>query len=230
MAAPATAVPKPDLSVKDAHGNPSSTIPLEIKASTTVSVVGLPDGAKLSAGADSGPGTWTLQPTDLNGLALTLPPGYSGDLTLQVIAKDTAGATSQKALAVQIGPAEFTPGTTIQKVWVFLFLLVFGFLILWLWFDQVGSVQHLASAEVSVPWDRPAGIVLKSGPPTFRYDPDSKKLLFRGLMDANQKDELVKLVPSGGTDAQAAAAGYQGAIDQLAYLSNNRRDYFILKI
>src|SRR5262249_49878689 len=102
MAAPTTALPKPDLSVKDAHGNPSSTIPLEIKASTTVSVVGLPDGAKLSAGANSGPGSWTLQPTDLNGLALTVPPGYSGDLTLQVIAKDATGAISQKALAVQI--------------------------------------------------------------------------------------------------------------------------------
>jgi hypothetical protein len=232
MAAPTSAVPKPpDLSVKDARGNPLSTIPLEIKAKTTVSVVGLPDGAKLSAGANSGPGTWTLQPTDLDGLALTPPPGYSGDLTLQVIAKDTTGATVQKALAVQIGPPEFTPGTTYQKLGVFAFLLVFGFLMLWLWFDQVGRVQGLASAEVSAPWDQPAGVVLTSGPPAFRYDRDSKKLLFRGLMDATQKDALVKLVPSG-KDAQgtAAAAGYQEAIDQLAYLSNNRHDYFIWKI
>jgi hypothetical protein len=231
MAASTPAVPKPDLAVKDARGNPSSTIPLEIKASTTVFVSGLPDQAKLSAGANSGPGTWTLQPTDLNDLTLTLPPGYGGDLTLQVIAKDASGVTSQKALAVQIGPAEFTPGTAGQKLMVFSFLLLAAILVLWIWFSKVGSVQGVARFEVSAPWTQPTGVVLKSGPPSFRYDPDSKKLLFRGLMDATQKEELVKLVPSEGTDAQKnAAVSYQGAIDQLAYDANAHRDSFILKI
>jgi hypothetical protein len=231
MAVAIPVVPKPDLSVKDARGNPSSTIPLDIKASTTVFVSGLPEEAKLSGGTKSGPGTWTLQPTDLNDLTLTLPPGYSTHLTLQVIAKDDSGATTQKVLAVQIGPAEFTPGTTSEKRWVFSFLLVAAILVLSFWFWQVRGVQGLASAEVSVPWDRPIGVALKPGPPSFRYDSDSKKLFFRGLMDATQKEELVKLVPSGGADSQTAgAASYQGAIDQLAYVSDNHLDSFILRI
>ncbi len=234
MAAVTPAASKPDLDVKDARGNPSSTIPLDIKASTntTVFVSGLPEDAKLSAGAKSDPGTWKLQSTDLNNLTLTLPPGYSGDLTLQVIAQDSSGASAHKVLAVQIGPAEFTPGTTPQKIGVFCFLLPAAILVLSIWFWQVSSVQGFANAEVSVPWDRPTGVVLKSGPPSFRYDSDSKKLVFRGLMDATQKEELVKLVPSGGTDAQATAgaASYQGAVDQLAYASNKPRDDFILRI
>jgi hypothetical protein len=228
------AVPqKPDLSVKDARGNPSSTIPLDIMAGTTVFVSGLPEEAKLSAGAKSGLGTWTLQPTDLSDLTLTLPPGYSGDLTLQIIAQDaSSGATAQKVLAVQIGPTEFTPGTTGEKAGVFCFLLLAAILLLCLWFWQVSDVQGLASAEVSVPWDRPTGVVLKSGPPSFRYDANSKKLVFRGLMDASQKEDLVKLVQSGGADAPATAAtaSYEGAVDQLAYLSNNRRDSFIFRV
>lgn len=231
------AKPTLSLSVKDARGNPSSTIPLEIDANAsalplTVFVSGIPDGAKLSAGANSGPGTWTVQSNDLAGLTLTLPPDHSGDSTLQVIAKDATGATAQKALAVQIGPKDFTPGTTSEKVWVLIFLLLAAVLVLSLWFWLVSCVQRLANAEVCAPWNRPAGVVLKSGPPSFRYDSDSKKLLYRGLMDATQKEELVKLlVPSGGTDAATdAAAGYQGAIDQLAYQSNTRRDIFILRI
>jgi hypothetical protein len=232
MAAPA-AVAKPALTVKDARGNPSSTISLEIQTTVPVIISGLPDEAKLSAGSSAGNGTWTLQPADLSNLALTLSPGFSGDLTLQVIAKDPAtGSTTQKALAVQIGPAEFTPGTTTEKIVVFIFLLLAAILVLSVWFMQVRSVQGLASAEVKVSWVKPDNFFLKSGPPSFRYDPDKKMLLFRGLMDPTRKDELVKLAPSENQDqsAKAATAKYQEAIDQLAYYSNNQRDSFILRV
>jgi hypothetical protein len=232
---PATA--KPSLSVKDARGNPSSTIPLSVEASSsalpmTVFVSGIPDGAKLSAGINSGQGIWTLQQNELAGLTMTLAPGSTGDFTLQVIAKDNAGVATQKSLAVQIGPTEFTPGTTYQKVGVLVFLLVAATLVLWLWFGGVSRVQAVANAEVGVPWLKPEGVVLKSGPPSFRYDPNSKQLLYRGLMDATQKEELVKLVASGGTEPQATAGSisFQGAIDQLAYRSNDQRNAFMLSI
>jgi hypothetical protein len=237
MATGATATAfEPTLSVKDARGNPASTIPLEIDANAssqplTVIVAGLPEGAKLSGGSSSGPGTWTVQQKELPGLALTLPPGYSKNLTLQVTAKDANGITAQQALAVHLGPRDFTPGTTGEKIIVFFFLLGTAISVLSLWFWQVRQVQNVANAEVSVSWDRPAGLTLRSGPPSFRYDAESKKLLFRGFMDPTQKDELVKLATSGGSDAQAtAAASYQGAIDQLAYVANNHHDIFMLRI
>jgi hypothetical protein len=223
---------KLSLTVKDTSGVPSSTIPLEIdaKAATSVIVTGLPAGAKLSAGTSSAPGTWTLQPNDLTGLTLTLPSGYRKEAILQVIAQDATGST-QEPLAVQLGPPDFTPGTTSQKLVVFIFLLLIASLVLGVWFSQVGRVQSVASNEVSVAWTKPDELFLKPGPPSFRYDPDKKKLFYRGLMDASQKEALVKLVPNG-TDEQTTkdANSYLGAIDQLAYASNDKRDDFIFKI
>ena len=241
MAAPAPVV-QPTLSVKDVSGNPSASIPLSIQAepaaaALTVSIIGLPDGATLSKGRTTGPGTWQVASTEVAGLTLTLPAGTGGDLTLQVIANDGTNPPVQKPLTVKVVPPDFTPGTTRQKVWVFCFLLAAAFLMLWIWFWRVGDVQTVANNETQVAYAKPDELVVKSGPPSFRYD--AKKLYYRGLMDAQQKEELVKLVDSQAkstADAAAAAkyqasvASYQAAIDELAYDSNKDHPNFILKI
>ena len=51
-----------------------------------VVVHGLPEGARLSAGVESGDGSWLLSPRDLPGLAMTLPPERAADLAFEVTA------------------------------------------------------------------------------------------------------------------------------------------------
>jgi hypothetical protein len=51
-----------------------------------VLVRGLPQAASLSAGVASGDGSWLLSPRSLAGLSLTVPPGLTVDLRLEVVA------------------------------------------------------------------------------------------------------------------------------------------------
>jgi hypothetical protein len=51
-----------------------------------VVVRGLPKGARLSAGVESGDGSWLLTPSDLPGLSMTSPPEGASDLALEVAA------------------------------------------------------------------------------------------------------------------------------------------------
>jgi hypothetical protein len=69
----------------------------------------LPAGAALSAGAACDDGTWLLSPRDLGGLCLTPPPGWSGELTLEVVAiavrdRDGELASVSSAIAVPLRP------------------------------------------------------------------------------------------------------------------------------
>ncbi|WP_181850096.1 Ig-like domain-containing protein, partial [Thalassospira xiamenensis] len=64
----------PTLDSANASGNEDSAITLDIDAGLTdssevltITISGVPDGATLSAGADNGDGSWTLQASDLNG-------------------------------------------------------------------------------------------------------------------------------------------------------------------
>ncbi|WP_181850648.1 Ig-like domain-containing protein, partial [Thalassospira xiamenensis] len=68
----------PTLDIANALGNEDSAITLDIDAGLTdssevltITISGVPDGATLSAGADNGDGSWTLQASDLNGLTIT---------------------------------------------------------------------------------------------------------------------------------------------------------------
>ncbi len=62
-----------------------------------ITIAGMPDGAKLSAGTDNGNGTWTLAPADLAGLILTTPSGFTGDLPLTVSATAFEQSTGETA-------------------------------------------------------------------------------------------------------------------------------------
>ncbi len=93
----------PNLGVADASGAEGTAIPLDVTADmdpgaveTVVDVIvaGVPNGAVLSAGTDNGDGTWTLQATELDGLTITPPLGFSGDMTLTALATSSDGGTS----------------------------------------------------------------------------------------------------------------------------------------
>ena len=63
----------------------------------SIIIAGLPDGATLSAGADNGGGSWTLEASDLAGLTLTLAAGSSGDFVLSLTATSRENATGETA-------------------------------------------------------------------------------------------------------------------------------------
>ena len=112
----------PTLSVADVTGSEDGAIPLDIAAALTdtdgsetlaVTVAGVPQGAVLSAGTDNGDGTWTLSADDLEGLTLTPPPGFDGNLNLEVTAtsteQDGSTATVHADMTVTVEPEAGTP-------------------------------------------------------------------------------------------------------------------------
>jgi large repetitive protein len=88
--------------------NGSSTIPLNIVAASTdrdgsetlsVNVSGLPAGSVLRDGngtviAAGSDGSYTLTPSQLPGLTVTTPPGYTGPVNANVVATATDGAST----------------------------------------------------------------------------------------------------------------------------------------
>jgi Ca2+-binding RTX toxin-like protein len=74
----------------------------------TVTVAGVPSGASLNNGVDNGNGSYTLQPANLVGLAITLPAGTAGTvpLTVTTIADDGGPISTQTAtLNINFGAA-----------------------------------------------------------------------------------------------------------------------------
>jgi hypothetical protein len=69
----------------------------------TVTVLGVPAGAMLSAGTDNGGGRWTLGGGDLDGLTLTPPPGAAEDFTLTVTATASEGGGDMIAATAHLG-------------------------------------------------------------------------------------------------------------------------------
>ncbi|HEY9079629.1 tandem-95 repeat protein [Magnetovibrio sp.] len=74
-----------------------------------VTVVGVPDGAVLSAGTDNGNGTWTLSPDQLAYLSLTPPADYNGTFNLGLVAVSTDGSTSTGNFNVAVEPSADVP-------------------------------------------------------------------------------------------------------------------------
>jgi len=95
-AAPAAIPSVPlNLVVEEARGSEDTAIPLAISTTRvrkqdaenlTVTIAGLPEGARLSAGQEDGAGGWTLRPDQLSGLTLVPPDDYSGRFELSVSA------------------------------------------------------------------------------------------------------------------------------------------------
>ncbi len=101
----------PLLGTSDASGDEDGAIALDITSaltdtdgSETLSVVvsEMPTGASLSAGTDNGDGTWTLDPGDLAGLAVTPPAGSSDDFSLTVTSTSTESENGDTAQSVAI--------------------------------------------------------------------------------------------------------------------------------
>ncbi|MEQ9665068.1 MAG: Ig-like domain-containing protein [Phycisphaerales bacterium] len=104
----------PALFVADAQGVEDQPIPLRVDAiaqdadgseSIAVTISGVPEGASLNAGVDQGDGVWILNPTDLQGLALTPAPDWSGQFVLDVVASSAEGesvATTHAAINISV--------------------------------------------------------------------------------------------------------------------------------
>jgi len=109
----------PTLDSANASGNEDSAITLDIDAGLTdssevltITISGVPDGATLSAGADNGDGSWTLQASDLNGLTLTPADDFSGSFDLTVTAQSADGddvATTTGSITVDVAGVADTP-------------------------------------------------------------------------------------------------------------------------
>ncbi|UIJ39320.1 cadherin-like domain-containing protein [Desulfobaculum bizertense] len=100
-----TVVPGADaplLTTNSVSGDEDTPIALDIQVALTdpsetlgdVVISGVPTGATLSAGTESSPGVWEVDPGDLAGLSITPPQDYSGSFNLFVEASSNDGGSS----------------------------------------------------------------------------------------------------------------------------------------
>nr|WP_275670510.1 Ig-like domain-containing protein [Paracraurococcus ruber] len=113
-----------------AAGNEDSAIPLDLRAgladtdgseTLSVSLLGVPPGATLSAGTRQADGSWQIAAADLPGLSITPPRDFAGTLSLTLRATSTeagngATATTDHAFTVQVMPVADTPVATAMAV------------------------------------------------------------------------------------------------------------------
>ncbi|MBM3565387.1 MAG: hypothetical protein FJX42_04655 [Alphaproteobacteria bacterium] len=100
----------PTLTVSPVSGAEDTAIALNIGvtaaagATLTVTIMGVPKGATLSAGTDNGDGTWTLTPEQIEGLTLIPPADSAEDIALTVTATATAadGETASASETVDV--------------------------------------------------------------------------------------------------------------------------------
>jgi hypothetical protein len=121
VAAPPTRSVPLDLALPGAGAAGSDAVALVV-------VRGLPKTASLSAGVESGDGSWLLSPRNLVGLSLKVPPGLAADLPLEVVAISVASADGAltsasntvvvplRSAAVQVPPAPVPLGLDPQAL------------------------------------------------------------------------------------------------------------------
>ncbi|WP_230729396.1 Ig-like domain-containing protein [Thalassospira xiamenensis] len=97
----------PTLEVSNASGYEDRTIALDIDAGVTdssealtVTISGVPDGARLTAGTNNGDGSWTLDAGDLDGLRIRPVHNYSGSFDLGVTAQSADGSDIASASGI----------------------------------------------------------------------------------------------------------------------------------
>jgi hypothetical protein len=107
----------PSARAGDAAGDEDSAIALDLTAALLdldgsetlrLAILGVPDGAALSAGSRQPDGSWLLAPGELAGLLLTPPPDFAGEiaLTLRATATEAANgdtAVTERAFTVRVG-------------------------------------------------------------------------------------------------------------------------------
>jgi Ca2+-binding RTX toxin-like protein len=69
--------------------------------SLSLTVSGVPSGARLSSGTDLGSGVWSLSPADLAGLQLLPASGYTGTINLNLTATATEASNGSAASTTQ---------------------------------------------------------------------------------------------------------------------------------
>ncbi|MFQ5763872.1 MAG: FecR domain-containing protein, partial [Rhodospirillales bacterium] len=105
----------PVLSVVAASGPEDTAIPLSVAvvegtaAISELTVSGVPIGAQLSAGTDNGDGSWTLAPDEIDGLTLTPPADWSGDIALSVVAAAADGLQASAGFGVSVASVPDQP-------------------------------------------------------------------------------------------------------------------------
>jgi len=118
----------PGLEVADTISDGSGPIPLGIEAALTdgdgserlaITISGLPDGARLTAGHELGDGRWRLEPDQLEALSLIPPPDFSEPAKLMVSATaheaDGDKATATLPLTIAIGGGAKLAGASASK-------------------------------------------------------------------------------------------------------------------
>lgn len=108
----------PVIAAADVSGVEDGAIALTLTASMPagtaetidyLTVVGVPEGAVLSAGTDNGNGTWTLSPEQLSILTLTPPTDFNGAFNLGLIAVSTDGSTATSNFNVVVESSADAP-------------------------------------------------------------------------------------------------------------------------
>ncbi|CDT69034.1 conserved hypothetical protein [Vibrio coralliirubri] len=116
-----------EITVSDAEyqiiGTEDTPVPLDIDAALTdtdgsenlaILIEDVPEGSSLSAGTDNGDGTWSLQPSELEGLEFIPSGDFNGDVVLTVNATSTdvdtgTTATATQDVTIHISPANDAP-------------------------------------------------------------------------------------------------------------------------
>nr|WP_122032199.1 tandem-95 repeat protein [Aliivibrio sp. EL58] len=116
-----------EITVSDADyqiiGTEDTPVPLDIDAALTdtdgsenlaILIEDVPEGSSLSAGIDNGDGTWSLQPSELEGLEFIPSGDFNGDVVLTVNATSTdvdrgTTATATQDVTIHISPANDAP-------------------------------------------------------------------------------------------------------------------------
>lgn len=104
---------------------------------------------------------------------------------------DTAGSEATD------GGSSITHATLRQKITLSALLVVSTILMVAWGHVTLRDLESLTRAEVYVEWEFPEGLTLKPGPPSFRYDKKNNKLIHRGPISNEIKEELIKLARVG---------------------------------
>ncbi len=220
-----TAVPDvPELSVTAASGLEDSAIPISISASVagteelaSLIISGVPKGAKLSAGADNGDGTWTLAGADLDELGkltLTPPADWSGRIELAVTATSTDGGVSSVALDVSVAPVSDLPVLSVAAAAgaedSAIPLTISA---------SVPGTEEVASLTISgVPDGAKLSLGTDNGDGTWTIDGDALGSLDALTLTpaADFSGEIVLAVSAASTDGGVATAGFGVSVTPVA--------------
>ncbi len=127
----------------------------------------------------------------------------------------------------EVARKEFTPATFSNKLLMAFWLIIAAIIVSVLWFHYLGYVDRKLNAEFNVSWSNPENLILRPGPPSFKYDRDKNELIYSGVIDSKRKQELVSLIECKGKEITAQQGKtYWEAIDKLSYDSNQAlKDY-----